>query len=159
MLNNTHVGSVGSRLFFIWWRLNRCEIWRLSVAKDFGATSQSWATWGERGSCCQWSSRHDFTSEISCIFHHAQNGSFRSHQILKVNCQRIKHVGCCIKRGTILRVKYLVYFTTHKTAPLGATKSWKSIVNVLNMLDAVSSEARFYEWNILYISPLTKRLL
>ena len=50
--------------------------------------------------------------------------------------------------GTILRVKYLVYFTTHKTAPLGATKSWKSIVNVLNMLDVVSSEARFYEWNI-----------
>ena len=28
-------------------------------------------------------------------------------------------------RGTILRVKYLVYFTTHKTAPLGATKSMK----------------------------------
>ena len=25
----------------------------------------------------------------------------------------------------ILRVKYLVYFTTHKTAPLGATKSMK----------------------------------
>ena len=33
-------------------------------------------------------------SEISCIFHHSQNGSFRSHQILKVNCQRIKDVGC-----------------------------------------------------------------
>ena len=32
--------------------------------------------------------RHDSTSEISCIFHHSQNGSFRSHQILKVNCQR-----------------------------------------------------------------------
>ena len=94
-------------------------------------------TWGERGSCCQWSLRHDFTSEISCIFHHPRNGSFRSHQILKVNCQRIKHVGCCIKRGTILRVKYLAYFTTHKTAPLGATKSWKSIVNILNMLDVV----------------------
>ena len=31
--------------------------------------------------------------------------------------------------------------------------------NVLNMLDVVSSEAQFYEWNILYISPLTKRLL
>ena len=43
---------------------------------------------------------------------------------------------------TILRVKYLVYFTTHKTAPLGATKSWKSIVNVLHMLDVVSSENR-----------------
>ena len=28
-------------------------------------------------------------------------------------------------RGTILRVKYLVYFTTHETAPLGATKSMK----------------------------------
>ena len=28
-------------------------------------------------------------------------------------------------RGMILRVKYLVYFTTHKTAPLGATKSMK----------------------------------
>ena len=28
-------------------------------------------------------------------------------------------------RGTILRVKYRVYFTTHKTAPLGATKSMK----------------------------------
>ena len=28
-------------------------------------------------------------------------------------------------RGTFLRVKYLVYFTTHKTAPLGATKSMK----------------------------------
>ena len=28
-------------------------------------------------------------------------------------------------RGTILQVKYLVYFTTHKTAPLGATKSMK----------------------------------
>ena len=27
--------------------------------------------------------------------------------------------------GMILRVKYLVYFTTHKTAPLGATKSMK----------------------------------
>ena len=43
---------------------------------------------------------------------------------------------------TILRVKYHVYFTTHKTAPLGATKSWKSIVNVLHMLDVVSSENR-----------------
>ena len=51
-------------------------------------------------------------------------------------------VGCCINRGTILRVKYLAYFTTHKTAPLGATKSWKSIVNVLHMLDVVSSENR-----------------
>ena len=39
-------------------------------------------------------------------------------------------------------MKYLVYFTTHKTAPLGATKSWKSIVNVLHMLDVVSSENR-----------------
>ena len=28
-------------------------------------------------------------------------------------------------QGTILRVKYFVYFTTHKTAPLGATKSMK----------------------------------
>ena len=28
-------------------------------------------------------------------------------------------------QGTFLRVKYLVYFTTHKTAPLGATKSMK----------------------------------
>ena len=28
-------------------------------------------------------------------------------------------------RGMILQVKYLVYFTTHKTAPLGATKSMK----------------------------------
>ena len=28
-------------------------------------------------------------------------------------------------RGTILQVKYLVYFTTHKTAPLGVTKSMK----------------------------------
>ena len=28
-------------------------------------------------------------------------------------------------RGTILRVKYRVYFTTHKTAPSGATKSMK----------------------------------
>ena len=62
-------------------KLNRCEIWRLSVAKDFGATSQPWSTWGERGSCCQWSSRHNSTSEVSCIFHHSQNGSFRSHQI------------------------------------------------------------------------------
>ena len=35
-----------------------------------------------------------------------------------------------------------MYFTTHKTAPLGATKSWKSIVNVLHMLDVVSSENR-----------------
>ena len=28
-------------------------------------------------------------------------------------------------RGMIRRVKYLIYFTTHKTAPLGATKSMK----------------------------------
>ena len=28
-------------------------------------------------------------------------------------------------RGTILRVKYRVYFTTHKTAPLGPNKSMK----------------------------------
>ena len=28
-------------------------------------------------------------------------------------------------QGTILGVKYLVYFTTHKTPPLGATKSMK----------------------------------
>ena len=28
-------------------------------------------------------------------------------------------------QGTILQVKYPVYFTTHKTAPLGATKSMK----------------------------------
>ena len=52
--------------------------------------------------------RHDSTSEISCIFHHAQNGSFRSHQILKVNCQRITHVGCCIKRKPRENIKVCV---------------------------------------------------
>ena len=35
-----------------------------------------------------WFTRNLEWSEISCIFHHPQNGSFRSHQILKVNCQR-----------------------------------------------------------------------
>ena len=52
--------------------------------------------------------RHDSTSEISCIFHHSQNGSFRSHQILKVNCQRITHVGCCIKRKPRENIKVCV---------------------------------------------------
>ena len=51
---------------------------------------------------------HDSTSEVSCIFHHSQNGSFRSHQILKVNCQRITHVGCCIKRKPRENIKVCV---------------------------------------------------
>ena len=50
----------------------------------------------------------DSTSEVSCIFHHSQNSSFRSHQILKVNCQCITHVGCCIKRKPRENIKVCV---------------------------------------------------
>ena len=86
-----------------------------------------------------WFTRNLEWSEISCIFHHPQNGSFRSHQILKVNCQRT----CLMSFSSENREKTLRFVLTfHGQATDKLPTGYRHITNSRPTVGRLSADCR-----------------